>query len=193
MNYMRVDPFSVSNGPGVRAALFVAGCRIHCPFCFNGDAWDFCAGKPFDDEVQNDIVGLMHRVYCEGLTVLGGEPMEPENQYGLVDFLERIKNELRSGQQIWLYSGYLFDKDIYPEDGARHTDVTDRILNCIDVMVDSPFINDLHDENLRFKGSSNQRIIDVKKTLANNGEIVEWEEPVPQFVPVEMSFNKIME
>ena len=191
MNYMRVDPFSVSNGPGVRAALFVAGCRIHCPFCFNGDAWDFCAGKPFDGQVQDDIVNLMHRVYCEGLTVLGGEPMEPENQYGLVDFIERVHDELRDGQQIWLYSGYVFDKDLYPEDGAKHTNVTDRILDSIDVMVDSPFINELHDENLRFRGSSNQRIIDMKKTLDNHGHIVEWHEPTPQFVPVEMSFNQV--
>lgn len=191
MNYMRVDPFSVSNGPGVRAALFVAGCRIHCPFCFNGDAWDFCAGKPFDEKIQDDIVTLMHRVYCEGLTVLGGEPMEPENQHGLVDFLECVHGELRSDQQIWLYSGYMFDKDIYPIDGVRHTDVTDRMLKCIDVIVDSPFINELHDENLRFRGSSNQRIIDVKKSIDNSGNIVEWHEPVSQFIPVEMSFNKL--
>ena len=180
----------VSNGPGVRAALFVAGCRIHCPFCFNGDAWDFCAGKPFDEKTQDGIIELMNRVYCEGLTVLGGEPMEPENQLGLVSFLEKVKSELREDQQIWMYSGYVFDKDIYPEDGARHTDVTGRILDCVDVMVDSPFINELRDENLRFRGSSNQRIIDVQKTL-RNGAIVEWKEPVSQFVPVEMSFNQV--
>lgn len=191
MNYMRIDPFSVSNGPGVRAALFVAGCRIHCPFCFNGDAWDFCAGKPFDEETQDGIIELMHRVYCEGLTVLGGEPMEPENQLRLVEFLERVKSELRDDQQIWMYSGYVFDKDIYPEDGARHTGVTVRILDCVDVMVDSPFINELRDENLRFRGSSNQRLIDVQKTLRNGGKIVEWEEPVSQFVPVEMNFNQV--
>lgn len=181
MNYMRIDPFSISNGPGVRVALFVSGCRIHCPFCFNGDAWSFEAGQPFNEKVQNEILGLLRRPFCQGLTVLGGEPMEPENQMGLERFLERAHASLREGQDIWLFTGYVLDRDIIPSDGHRHVrDVTRGILDSVDVIVDGPFVNALKSDELRFRGSANQRVIDVAKSR-RNGRITLWREPTEQY------------
>lgn len=167
MNYSAIKYFDIANGEGVRTSLFVSGCRRHCPYCFNGDAWRFDAGDPFDVGVQDKIIESLRAPFCDGLTLLGGEPMEPENQAGLVDFVERVKREFPE-KNIWCYTGDLLD-DLEPG-GSHFTDVTDRLLACVDVLVDGPFVNDLHDITLRFRGSSNQRVIDMNATRAKSVE-----------------------
>lgn len=172
MNYANIKYTDIANGVGVRTVLFVSGCRKRCPGCFNAEAWDFDAGRPFDKSTEQDIIDSLSPAYVSGLTILGGEPMEPENQSGLVDLLERVRAELPS-KSIWCYTGDVYEQ-LLPG-GAHHTDVTDRILSCLDVLVDGPWVRELHDITLRFRGSSNQRLIDVPKTLAA-GEVVLWED-----------------
>lgn len=162
MNYSTIKYFDIANGVGVRTTLFVSGCRLRCPFCFNEAAWDFKAGKPFDAETEQKIIDSLAPSFIEGLSILGGEPFEPENQAGLVDFIERVRRTYPE-KSIWIYSGHTLDE---LQQGAWHTDVTDRILAAIDVLVDGPFVQELYDIKLRFKGSSNQRLIDMPKTLA---------------------------
>ena len=166
MNYATIKHFDIANGEGVRTSLFVSGCRRGCKNCFNAEAWDFKAGKPFTPEVENEIMESLEAGYMDGLSILGGEPMEPENQAGLVDFIERVRARFPRGcgKTIWCYTGDTLD-ELLP--GGRHrTDATDRLLACIDILVDGPFVQDLYDITLRFRGSSNQRIIDVPATFA---------------------------
>ena len=161
MNYSAIKYFDIANGEGVRTSLFVSGCRRHCPYCFNGEAWRFDAGEPFDEAVQAKVIESLGAAFCDGLTILGGEPMEPENQEGLVEFVERVKREVPN-KAIWCFTGDTLDE---LEPGGPHfTAFTDRLLDCIDVLVDGPFENDLHDITLRFRGSSNQRVIDMNAT-----------------------------
>lgn len=170
MNYSEIKYFDIANGEGVRTSLFVSGCRRGCPGCFNSGAWSFAAGEPFTREVEDQILKSLEHPFCEGLTVLGGEPMEPENQRGLVDFLERVRAVLprEKGRTIWCFTGDTLD-ELMP--GARHhTEVTDRVLDCIDVLVDGPWVQELHDISLRFHGSSNQRLIDLNATRAAAAE-----------------------
>lgn len=166
VNYSAIKYFDIANGEGVRTTLFVSGCRRGCKNCFNAVAWDFAAGDPFTPGVADQIIASIDHLFCDGLTLLGGEPMEPENQMGLVDFVERVRAAYpaESGKTIWCYTGDTLDA-LMPG-GAHHTDVTDRLLACIDILVDGPFVQDLHDISLRFRGSSNQRIIDMNATRA---------------------------
>lgn len=177
MNYSEIKYCDIANGEGVRTSLFVSGCRHACPGCFNPEQQDFTAGEPFDQAVQDKVLESLAPVYVEGLTVLGGEPMEPENQRALVGFLERVRREYPS-KTIWAYTGDLLE-DLRNPESPRHTDVTDRVLGCIDVLVDGPFVETLYDITLRFRGSSNQRLIDLPATLAA-GSIVLWSDD-PQF------------
>ncbi len=172
MNYANIKYTDIANGVGVRTVLFVSGCRKRCPGCFNAEAWDFNAGQPFDKSTEQDIIDSLRPDYVSGLTILGGEPMEPENQQGLVGLLERVREELPT-KSIWCYTGDVYEQ-LLPG-GAHHTDVTDRILSCLDVLVDGPWVRELHDITLRFRGSSNQRLIDMPKTL-EEGEVVLWED-----------------
>lgn len=176
MNYAAIKYFDIANGEGVRTSLFVSGCRRGCPFCFNERAWNFAAGDPFTREVEDKIIESLEPPYMDGLTVLGGEPMEPENQAGLVGFLERVRATYprSSGKTIWIYTGDVYEQELL-EGGRHHTDVTDRILACADILVDGPFVQELHDITLRFRGSSNQRIIDLNRTR-KAGETVLWED-----------------
>ena len=170
MNYAEIKHSDIANGEGVRTSLFVSGCRRGCPFCFNEVAWDFNAGRPFTDEVADGIIESLEPFYVDGLTVLGGEPMEPENQAGLVGFLERVRDRFPRGcgKTIWCYTGDTLDELM---EGARHhTEATDRLLDCIDVLVDGPYVHKLHDISLRFRGSSNQRVIDLNATRAAAAE-----------------------
>jgi len=166
VNYATIKRFDVANGEGVRTSLFVSGCRRGCPLCFNEEAWNFRAGKPFTDEVADEVIKSLADPFMDGLTVLGGEPMEPENQAGLVDFLERVRAAYprESGKTIWIYTGDTFHVELVP--GGRHhrRAVTDRILAAADILVDGPFVQAKHDISLRFRGSSNQRIIDLVRT-----------------------------
>lgn len=177
MNYSTIKYFDIADGEGVRTSLFVSGCRHGCPGCFNAEAWDFTAGKLFTDEVADEIVESMRPFYIDGLTLLGGEPMEPENQRGLVDFVERVRREL-PGKTVWCYTGDVYE-DLLREGSPRRTEATDRLLACIDVLVDGPYVDDLHDITLRFRGSSNQRIIDLNATRAA-GAVRLWQDD-PEF------------
>lgn len=164
MNYANIKYFDIADGEGVRTSLFVSGCRRGCKNCFNAVAWDFAAGEPFTREVEDQIIKSLDHPFSDGLTVLGGEPMEPENQAGLVDFIERVRAAYprESGKTVWLYTGDTLDELMVGE--RHHTDATDRILACLDMLVDGPFVQDLYDISLRFRGSRNQRLIDMNAT-----------------------------
>ena len=170
MNYAEIKNCDIANGPGVRVSLFVSGCTHRCPGCFNEIAWDFDYGKPFTQETIDHILKLLKPAHIRGLTLLGGEPFEPRNQAGIVELLRQIKQQLPE-KSIWAFSGYLFDRDIL---SGRLGD-TSEYLSYLDVLVDGPFVEAKKNLSLRFRGSENQRLIDVKKSLAA-GEIVLWED-----------------
>lgn len=173
MNYATVKTHDVANGPGVRVSLFVSGCTHHCKGCFNSEAWDFAYGEPFDSGVADRIISALAPTYIKGFSLLGGEPFEPCNQEVLVGLLERIKAEYPN-KTVWCYSGYDFERDISALK-LGNADITKRMLKCIDVLVDGRFVEEKKDLNLRFRGSSNQRIIDVPATLLSD-RIVLWNE-----------------
>ena len=166
MNYAEIKYFDIANGEGVRTTLFVSGCTRGCPGCFNSGAWSFEAGRPFTSEIEDKIIESMAPDYVDGLTLLGGEPMEPQNQEGLVAFVERVRERYPrgGGKTIWCFTGDTLD-ELMPG-GRHHTEVTDRLLDCIDILVDGPWVQELYDISLRFHGSSNQRIIDLNATRA---------------------------
>lgn len=173
MNYAALKPFDVANGPGVRVSLFVSGCTHRCKNCFNKEAWDFNYGNPYTEKETERIIEAMKPDYVKGFSLLGGEPFEPSNQLVLCEVLERIK-EAYPEKTVWCYSGYTFDTDLL---SGRLCDfsVTERMLKCIDILVDGKFIEEKKDLTLRFKGSSNQRIIDVQSSL-KEGKIIRWKE-----------------
>lgn len=173
MNYAEIKTSDIANGPGVRVSLFVSGCRHKCKNCFNQVAWDFHYGKEFTRETMDELIEYLRPYYIRGLTLLGGEPMEYENQVGLLPFIRRVKEELPD-KDIWCFSGFLFDKEI-TEQMYPKWEVTRQLLSCFDVMVDGRYVDALRDISLRFRGSSNQRLIDVKKSLTA-GKVVLWEE-----------------
>lgn len=169
MNFGEIKKCDIANGEGVRVSLFVSGCTHHCKGCFNARTWDFNFGEPFTEEVENSLLNDLAPSYVVGLTLLGGEPMEPENQRALVPFLRRVKEKLPK-KTIWCYTGYTLDKDLV-EGGRAFCEVTEEMLSMMDVLVDGEFVEALKDIRLVFKGSSNQRIINLKETL-KKGEIV---------------------
>ena len=171
MYYGEIKKCDIANGEGVRVSLFVSGCRHHCPGCFNQDTWDFSYGKAFTEETEKQILELLRPDYIDGLSLLGGEPFEPENQEVLTGLLRKVK-ELYPEKTVWCYSGYLFDKELLKPSRAR-CGYTDEMLSRIDVLVDGRFVEALKDIRLVFRGSSNQRVIDVKKSL-ETGEIRLW-------------------
>lgn len=156
MHYGNIKYNDIANGDGVRTALFVSGCRVGCKGCFNRETWDFEYGQEVTDEIVSQIVESLEPSYIRGLTVLGGEPMEPENQEGILPILRLVK-ERYANKTIWLYTGYLLDQDLVAG-GRKHTVYTDELLSLVDVVVDGPFVRELKDVGLRFRGSSNQRI-----------------------------------
>lgn len=167
MNYGNIKNTDIANGEGVRVSLFVSGCRHHCKGCFNPETWSFKYGSEYTQEIENNIIDMLKPKYIKGLTLLGGEPMEPENQQEIVKLLRRVKKELPE-KDVWCYSGYTFDKDLKPEDGKVHTDVTNEILSYLNVLVDGEFVEELKDISLKFRGSSNQRLINVPTSLQEN-------------------------
>ena len=169
MNYGEIKNFDIANGEGVRVSLFVSGCTHCCKGCFNPETWDFSYGKSYTAQVENSIIEMLSFEYIDGLSLLGGEPFEPENQRELVRLLRRVKAELPH-KNVWCYTGYLFDSELLKESRAR-CEVTDEMLSMIDILVDGEFKEELKDITLSFKGSSNQRIIDVKASL-ETGNIV---------------------
>ncbi len=173
MNYATIKPCDVANGPGVRVSLFVSGCTHRCKGCFNEVAWDFDYGTKFTKETMEYIIKCLEPSYIRGITLLGGEPFELSNQKGLLPLLRKIK-EVYPEKDIWCYSGYLFDRDIL-EDMCLKQEETREMLSYLDVLVDGEFVLDKKNVNLRFKGSENQRIINVVESLKQN-TIVEWDE-----------------
>lgn len=171
MNYGTIKPTDIANGEGVRVSLFVSGCTHHCPGCFNYVTWDFNYGKPFTKETEDEILNLLSRNYIDGLSLLGGEPMEHCNQRCLVNLVDRFK-EKYPNKTLWVYTGYTYDEDLIPG-GKAYCEVTDRILNQCDVMVDGEFVESLKDISLKFRGSSNQRILNIRETRKRNA-IVFW-------------------
>ena len=173
MNYATIKNCDIANGPGVRVSLFVSGCTHHCKGCFNAEAWDFSYGQPFTQQTIDEILGLLAPEHIRGLTLLGGEPFEPENQGPIVELLRQIKANY-PGKSIWAFSGYLFDRDIL-SGRLGPWEITREYLSYLDVLVDGPFVEEKKNLALRFRGSENQRIIDVPKSLAT-GEIVLWQD-----------------
>ncbi len=173
MNYATIKNCDIANGPGVRVSLFVSGCTHRCPGCFNEVAWEFGYGEPFTQETIDYILKLMEPSYIQGLTLLGGEPFEPQNQGDVVKLLRQLK-AVYPEKTIWAFSGYLFDKDILVG-RLGDWEVTREYLSYLDVLVDGPFMMEKKNLSLRFRGSENQRIIDVPASLAR-GEIVLWQD-----------------
>lgn len=165
MNYGNIKFCDIANGEGVRTSLFVSGCTHHCKNCFNPETWDFSYGKPFTEQTTEEILKSLKPEHINGLTLLGGEPMEIANQKALLPLTEKVK-KLYPSKTIWCYTGYLFE-DLLPG-GKVNAPWTKSLLQNIDIIVDGEFVDKLKDISLRFKGSSNQRIIDVKQSLAQN-------------------------
>ena len=172
MNYGNIKYYDIANGPGVRTSLFVSGCTHHCKNCFNSEAWDFKYGNPFTEEIAYKIIESCKPDYISGLSLLGGEPMEEANQKDLFPFLKRFK-QIFVNKTIWCYTGYTYEQLTGIEDCNCRNEYTDEILRLIDVLVDGEFVQELYDISLRFRGSSNQRIIDMNKTRTSN-KIVLW-------------------
>lgn len=173
MNYAAIKDCDIANGPGVRITLFVSGCNHHCKGCFNQEAWDFDYGQPFTQETIDTIIRMMKPGYIKGLTLLGGEPFDPRNQGAVVELLRQVK-KVYPQKTVWAFSGYLFDRDIL-SGTLGDWNVTREYLSYLDVLVDGPFVEAKKDLMLRFRGSSNQRLIDVPKSLAA-GEVILWED-----------------
>ena len=170
MNYATIKNCDIANGPGVRVSLFVSGCTHRCPGCFNEEAWDFDYGQPFTSQTIDSIIAMLRPSYIRGLTLLGGEPFDPRNQAAVVELLRKIKQELPE-KSIWAFSGYLFDRDML---AGRIGDLTE-YLSYLDVLVDGPFIMAKKNLSLRFRGSENQRLIDVSASL-REGTVVLWDD-----------------
>lgn len=159
MYYGNIKECDIADGPGVRVSLFVSGCRHHCKGCFNAETWDFHYGQPYTKETEEAIISMLAPDFIQGFTLLGGEPFEPENQPELVKLLKRIR-ETYPKKDIWCYTGYLYDVDLI-EGGKVYTDVTEEMLSYIDVLVDGEFVEAEKDVTLVFRGSRNQRIIEL--------------------------------
>ncbi len=173
MNYASIRTCDIANGEGVRVSLFVSGCTHHCRGCFNEEAQSFSYGQPFTPEVEDELLKALEPAHIAGLTLLGGEPMEPRNQLGLIGFLRRFKEKFNGTKTLWIYTGCVYELDLVPTAGAalgvevnsphKHwrTEVTDEILAMTNVLIDGPFIEELKDISLKFRGSSNQRILQL--------------------------------
>ena len=169
MNYADIKKIDVANGEVVRVSVFVSGCNHHCKGCFNQCAWDFNYGKKFTEKEEQQIIDYMNHDYISGLSLLGGEPLEPKNQEGLLPLVKKVKEKFPN-KDIWCYTGFDFEKDVV-EKMAKNNETTRELLKYIDIIVDGKFEEDKKDLKLQFRGSSNQKIVDVKKSL-QTGQIV---------------------
>lgn len=173
MYYGEIKNCDIANGLGVRVTLFVSGCTNHCKNCFQPQTWAFDYGQPFTEQTQSKLLSMLEPRYINGLTLLGGEPFEPENQRALVPFLHRVR-ETYPEKDIWSFTGFTYE-DLLTDGSHPRCEVTDEMLSLLDVLVDGRYIDELHDISLRFRGSSNQRLIDMNKTRAA-GQIVLWDD-----------------
>ena len=170
MNYADIRPIDVANGPGIRVSVFVSGCTHHCKECFNPETWDFGYGKPFGEAQVEEILGYLAKPYIHGLSILGGEPFEPQNQGAVLELVRRVRERFPE-KDIWCYSGYLFE-DLAAGKVGVHSRI---LLDLLDVLVDGPFVLEKKDLSLRFRGSSNQRLIKVSDSL-EAGEVRIWDD-----------------
>lgn len=175
MNYATIKKRDIANGVGVRVSLFVSGCTHRCKNCFNQETWDFNYGEEFTEDTENLILEYLKPTFVNGLSLLGGEPFEKKNQEALVPFLRKVKSAFPD-KDVWCYTGYLFDKELLKESRAR-CEFTDEMLSMIDILVDGKYIEEEKDITLQFRGSKNQRIIDVKRSLSENS-VVLWDKLV---------------
>lgn len=173
MNYGEIKNCDIANGEGIRVTLFVSGCTNHCENCFQPQTWDFDYGMPFDKAAADKIIEMLRPDYINGLTLLGGEPFEPRNQRELVPFLHRVR-ETYPQKTIWAFSGFTLDDELLKDGSYPRCEVTDEMLSLVDVLVDGRYVERLHDISLRFRGSSNQRLIDMNETR-KEGKIVLWD------------------
>ena len=173
MYYGEIKNCDIANGEGVRVTLFVSGCTNRCKNCFQPQTWAFDYGQPFTAETEEALLQMLAPAYINGLTLLGGEPFEPENQRGLLPFLRRVRERL-PGKTVWAFTGFTWEQ-LHTDGSHPRCEVTDELLSLVDVLVDGRFVEELHDISLRFRGSSNQRIIDVPRTLSSGG-ITLWED-----------------
>ena len=174
MYYGEIKNCDIANGPGVRVSLFVSGCTNHCEECFQPQTWAFDYGKPFTEETEQQILDMLAPAYIKGLTLLGGEPFEPDNQRRLLPFVKKVR-QTYPNKTIWSFSGFTLDKELLVPGSYPHCEVTEELLSLLDVLVDGRYDKKLRNISLRFRGSSNQRLIDMNKTR-QQGEIVLWDE-----------------
>ena len=172
MYYGQIKNCDIANGEGVRVTLFVSGCTNHCEGCFQPETGDFCYGKPFTVETEDEILAMLAPSYISGLTLLGGEPFEPENQRALLPFVERVRKTY-PGKTIWAFSGFTIEQ-LWQDGSHPRCEVTDRLLSLLDVLVDGRFVLEKKNISLRFRGSENQRLLDMPKTLRENKPVL-WD------------------
>ena len=158
MNYSKIDPMSIVDGDGCRVSIWISGCRNHCKGCFNPETWNFDFGQPFTEIEENEIIEACSKPHIAGLTILGGEPMEQENQADVYKLINRFKREY-PGKNIWLFTGYTYEKDLLQGQRKNISGLTTSILEMVDILVDGPFILEQRDLNLKFRGSTNQRLL----------------------------------
>lgn len=158
MYYSKIDPMSIVDGEGCRVTLFVSGCRNHCKGCFNEATWDFKYGQPFTEIEENEVITACAPKYIDGMTILGGEPMEQETQADMLPLIIRFR-DMYPGKTLWMFTGYILDRDLLPGQRKYVPAITDRILDSVDVLVDGPFILEQRDLTLKFRGSRNQRLL----------------------------------
>jgi len=164
MNYATIKYNDIANGEGVRTSLFVSGCKHHCKGCFNKEAWDFNYGQPYTPKVQDEIIKSIYSEYISGLSILGGEPLDILNQFEVADLIRAFRSDEKTkNKTIWVYTGFVYPNDFIDLYSKARTKVTKYIFNNIDVLVDGPFIEKLKDISLKFRGSSNQRILNLKE------------------------------
>lgn len=165
MNYSNIESFDIVNGTGVRVSIWVSGCRNHCKGCFNPETWNFDYGQTFDMIAVNEIIEACKKPYISGLTILGGEPFEVENQPAIADLIRKFKAVLPE-KNIWMFTGYIYEKNLLMNQSQYLKEITDYILENTDILVDGPFILEQRDLNLKFRGSSNQRLLTKEDRIA---------------------------
>lgn len=170
MYYGNIKNYDIADGEGVRVTLFCSGCTNRCEGCFQPETWDFCYGKEYTKETEDQLIQMLTNPNIQGLTLLGGDPFEPSNQRTLITLLRRVKQELPT-KDVWAYTGFVYEQD-FLEGQRKHTEVTDEMLSYIDVLVDGPFVIDEKDISLYFRGSTNQRVIDMPKTLKSGSVVI---------------------
>ena len=170
MHYGNIKNYDIADGEGVRVTLFCSGCTNRCEGCFQPETWDFCYGKEYTKETEDQLIQMLTNPNIQGLTLLGGDPFEPSNQRTLITLLRRVKQELPT-KDVWAYTGFVYEQDLL-EGQRKHTEVTDEMLSYIDVLVDGPFVIDKKDISLYFRGSTNQRVIDIPKTLKSGNVVI---------------------